>query len=152
MTDYLVYWKTYWDQTNGGADASGSGGWFTNSEWLHRAVAPGDRLWVVIANDEPPAGRWLLLSSLWVARPGRTTAKTRWGRFEIVGDDQRSMSFMLEGQPDFTAVLWLLHFTSGKRIATVGRKIGQMLQTARQLTHADMVLLSEYAAALTRQK
>ena len=150
MAGYLVYWKTYWSQTDAGFPPRAF--WSTDSEVFHSKVHPGDRLWVVIPAPEPHPDQWRLLGKIWVRRRNPERSPSPWGDLHIEGDPDRSVFYDPSAQPDFTAVLLLLEFEGHTPIPVIGPQIGKSLQSHghRTLTDRDIVLLEEYGKALER--
>ncbi len=148
MANYIVYWKTYWqdmvDNPWPGCD------WHTRSKAFYDAVRKGDSIWVVVSGESSASDEWRLLSYIAVAGSEKSKEPTRWGRYRFAGNKKLCKIYDIKLQPDFTAILWALKFQSGKRIRTLGRKIGQALQSRgfRSLAESDAILLNDYAKTL----
>lgn len=147
MTDYLVYWKTFWDDVD---DPEVIHDWHTNNEPFYRNVERGGNLWVVVSGGPDFPEEWRLLQRFFVERTDPELQKSDYGRYHIIGDEQQSELFDPILQPDFTPVFKRLEFASGKKIKLYGREIGRTIQTARRLSDMDVVLLKDYAAELAR--
>lgn len=146
MTDYLLYWKTFWDAERD-LDAEGHD-WHTNDESFHRNISSGDNLWVVVTGGDGYPYEWRLLARSRVLSPDPTPFSSRYGNYHIIADERNSQYFDIKRQSDITPLLKRLEFASGTRIAVDGRKIGNTLQKARKLTEVDSALLGRYAETL----
>ena len=145
MTHYLVYWQTYWqDEENGSAQVTPA--WYTDNKKFHDRLEKNDNLWVVVSGGEKAPDEWRLIQRFIVSKVNPGQVKSKWGRYEIIGYRKGNQVFDIEQQPDFTAILWMLEFSTGKRIKYLGQKIGQSLQTHghRTLTESDVLLLEKY--------
>src|SRR5688572_3795677 len=135
MTDFLVYWRTFWEDVDNPNDPQGIGhDWHTNDEHLFRQVEAGDSLWVVISVGRDYPGEWRLLSESFIA--GRDLRPhPEWARkYLINGDKRRSQHFVPILPLDATPILKGLRFESGNRIIYEGGKIGQEIQKYKKLT------------------
>jgi hypothetical protein len=152
MTHYLVYYREYWDDFEQGYQPSQN--WSSNSVKMYKTVKPRDTFWVVVSGGSDAPDRWFLLERIHIARIERQPTPDRWGKYLITGDKNKSQLFSLRAQPDFTAILWLLKFASGKRIKILGRRIGLALQSNgfRSLAESDAVLLEDYVRILKLAK
>ena len=152
MTNYLVYWKTYWEDVKEGSLGGVTPYWYTDNKNFRDKIRKSDRLWVLVTGGDGAPNEWRLIQSFFVSNVNPKKMETKWGKYEIIGLRKDNHGFKIDRQPDFTAILWLLEFSTGKRIKTLGQKIGQSLQTHghRTLTERDVVLLENYAKRLTR--
>lgn len=152
MADYLVYWQQYWEDAAQDPNIEPSKSWSTDSKALYGTVERGDSLWVVVTGGSDYPNEWRLLERIRVSKPQPELEESKWGRYHIIGDKRKSQIFSVQSQPDFTAILLLLRFASGKRIDALGKRIGQALQTHgfRKLSESDAVLLEEYAQTLIK--
>jgi hypothetical protein len=153
MAHYLVYYKKYWDDKKAGYRLTPY--WTTNSKAFYKSVSPNDCIWVVASGDVGTEDIWYLLGQIQVSHPEPKPSITKWGKYHIVGAKKLTRFFLPDkSQPDFTAILWLLKFASGKRIRLTGRRIGQTLQSHgfRRLADSDASLLQEYARTLNPKK
>jgi hypothetical protein len=127
--------------------------WSTDNKNFRDKLRKNDRLWVVVIARDAAPEEWRLLYTFVVSRANPKLVKSRWGKYEIIGSRKDTYEFKIDKQPDFTAILWMLEFFSGKHIKTLGHKIGQSLQTHghRTLSESDVVLLENYAKRLTRE-
>lgn len=146
ITDYLVYWKSYWDDVDDPNDVSHD--WRMKNENFYDKVERGDNLWVVVSGGKDNPDEWRLLQRICVHSRDPQQQKSKYGPYHIIGDDHQSELFNLEFQPDFTPTLRKLDFLSGRRIAVRGRQIGQTLQSIRPLSDSDSDLLTEYSRTL----
>jgi hypothetical protein len=148
MSHYLVYWQSYWDDIKEGYKPDGNH--TTDSRKMHNAVRRGDWLWEVISAGVKAPDEWRLLERIRVQFVDPQPSATKWGKWHFKGNKRRSQIFSIVSQPDLTAILWLLTFASGKRIAFRGKKIGQALQANgfRPLSEPDCILLETYARVL----
>jgi len=64
MSDWLAYWKHYWDDVEKYGSDLFTLDWHTNREWFLDKVKPGDNLWIVIAGGLSSADEWRLLERL----------------------------------------------------------------------------------------
>lgn len=136
MKEYLVYWKYYWDDTEG--DAPGQFRWASANERFYDAIEPGDALWVVIRGGPDHPGEWRLLERNVVSQKSiDTDGDDGYGRFTFEGDADTSERFRPGEFPDFTPVLQSLQFSTGKRIELQGSLIGRALQSPRRLADDD---------------
>jgi hypothetical protein len=152
MTHYLVYYREYWDDIEQGYQPSQN--WSSNSIKLYKTVKPRDTLWAVVSGNSEFPDQWFLLERIHITHIERQPSSDRWGKYHIIGEKNKSQLFSLQAQPDFTAILWLLRFASGKRIKMLGRRIGLALQSNgfRPLAESDAVLLEEYVQILKPDK
>jgi hypothetical protein len=152
MADYLVYWQQYWEDAAQIPNMKPSKVWSTDSKALYGTVERTDNLWVVVTGGSDYPNEWRLLERIRVSYPQPELEESKWGRYHIVGDKRKSQVFSIQAQPDFTAILLLLRFASGKRINVLGKRIGQALQTHgfRKLSESDATLLEEYARSLIK--
>ncbi len=152
MADYLVYWKTHWQEAaeQGKSARHTTDTWSTKSKGLYDTVKRRDRLWVVISGGEQSPEEWRLAQVFYVAGPDPEQYPSRWGRYHIRADRQRTRAFNITIQPDLTGILWMLDFCGGKRIKALGKKIGRSLQSHgyRRLSARDALLLESYADVL----
>ena len=144
--DYLLYWKSFWSE-NRGKRPSGRD-WFTDSRWLWKNAARGDRFWVVVTAPKSAPGEWRLLERLEVARPD--PAMRRSGRkYRIAASRKQSRVFdFVEPQIDAAPVLRTLDFSSGRRLKDAGSAIGRSIRNPRRLTAEDVAKLEEFASRL----
>ena len=151
MADYLVYWKTYWQHVEEENRASAPG-WVTDNKGFYDRIRKNDRIWVVVTGGDSAPAEWRLLYWMRVTHVDPKRAKTVWGRYGITGSRKDSRAFYIERQPDLTAILWMLQFSTGRHIRSIGQKIGQSLQTHghRTLTESDVVLWESYAKCLRK--
>jgi hypothetical protein len=147
MTDYLLYWKTFWfdvdeDFSNVEHD------WHTNNKDFYNNVEKEDILWVVTNGGIQAPNEWRLISRSVVA--GRDPIVVRRNHFfyHIVGDEERSVFFDPTWQDDFAPILKQLNFKSGSRVKVSGKLIGRTLQIARRLTDKDVEIILNYARTL----
>jgi hypothetical protein len=147
MADFLVYWKGFWDDTDG--DLAGiDEGWYTKNESLYKDAGPGDVLWVVISGGPAAPEEWRLLQRVVVLRRDSARATSKYGPYHLIPDDERSAIYDPKHQPDLAPTLKKLMFTTKKQIAAEGALIGRTLQVARKLASVDRSVLEEYAAKL----
>jgi len=146
MADYLLYWKTFWDEKRN-LEREGHD-WHNNDESFYRNINSGDVLWVFITGGDDNPEEWRLLARSRVLSPDPNIVTSQYGSYRIIGDSHNSHYFDFRHQPDATPILQSLEFASGNRITTDGRKIGNTLQRARRLTEADSALLKDYAKTL----
>lgn len=152
VTHYLVYWHTYWqDEENGTAQVTPA--WYTDNRKFYDRVEKKDNLWVVVNGGKKAPGEWRLIQRFILSKVNPSQVESGWGRYEIIGYRKGNQVFDIEQQPDFTAILWMLEFSTGNHINYLGRKIGQSLQThgQRVLTESDVVLLEKYSKQLRRK-
>jgi len=150
MAGYMVYWRTYWSDTDG--EFPPPAFWSTDSQVFHSKVNPGDRIWILIPAQQPMHDQWRLLGRVYAKEREPEPRSSRWGRYHIAGDPERSTFYDPARQPDFTAILLLLQFESQTPIRVIGPQIGKSFQSHghRTLSDRDIVLLEEYGAALER--
>ena len=145
MADYLVYWKSFWeDCREGDADLSD---WWSRDKALYNGIGLGDTLWLVVTGGSEFPDEWRLMSALRLRRKS-VERTSRYGQYHFLCDARASQSFRIARQPDLAAILRLLEFASGKGLRVARRNVGQRLQKPRRLTPADSALLSEYADTL----
>jgi hypothetical protein len=151
MTHYLVYWKTYW-QDKEESNSIATPAWYTDNKNFREKIWKNDRLWVVVTGGTSAPNEWRLIQSFVVSHVNPKKVNTKWGKYEIIGSRKNNHEFKIDRQPDFTAILWILEFSTRKHIKTLGPKIGQSLQTHghRTLTKRDVVLLENYAKRLRK--
>lgn len=128
--------------------------WSTHSQVFYKTVKRKDVMWIVFPAGKEAPTEWRLIERIAVAHPDPKRKFSKWGQYHIIGDKRHSQTFSLSMQPDFTAILWLLKFASGKRIKLLGRRIGQALQSRgfRALAESDVILLDEYAKLLKHRR
>lgn len=145
MTDYLLYWKTFWfeDFSNAIHD------WHTDNWNFYNNVEAGDIFWVVTNGGHEAPSEWRLISRSVVAMKS-PVVKLKSRRYHIIADNERSVLFDLTWQGDFAPTLKQLNFTSGKKIKSSGKLIGRTLQIARRLTEEDVEIVSNYARILLK--
>ncbi len=152
MTQYLVYWKTYWQSLQDGRGET-TANWSTDSESFWLNLRKNDKIWVVISGGESAPDEWRLLQKFVVVKPNPNLLITPWGKYGIIGSPKENQVFDINQQPDMTAILWMLKFSTGKRITVLGQKIGQSLQTHghRTLSEEDVILLENYAQCISEK-
>lgn len=150
MAGYLVYWRTYWRDQNESTRSRGPF-WVTNDRGFHAKVNPGDRIWVVIHAQEESA-EWRLLRRIWVQEVLAEPSQTKWGKWHIRGEEERTVSYDPLRQPDLTPILLLLRFAAERPMVKVGAQIGKYFQSHghRTLADEDVVVLEKYGASLKR--
>jgi len=142
MANYLLYWKDYWkDVKSYPADINLN--WYTARKTFFNRVRANDSLWLVASVPKPQPAKWALVARVLVQRKQVSPGLNR--PFRIIGDQVKSQRFDYRVQSDLTRTLRQLEFASGKRIKITGRAIGKRLQSIRQLTNRDAVLLSDHA-------
>ena len=148
MSQYLVYWQSYWEDTKEGYKPNSNH--TSDSKKMHNTVRRGDWLWVVISGGINSPEEWRLIERIYVQVVDPKPSPMKWGKWHFKGNKSRSQIFAITSQPDLTAILWLLTFATGKRIKFKGKKIGQALQANgfRPLSEHDSILLEEYARTL----
>jgi hypothetical protein len=72
-------------------------------------------------------------------------------RYRFVGDSDSHEVFDPRAASDFTPILISLGFVSDRPIRLSGRRIGQAIQTPRELAEHDARALSIYAKGLPRR-
>lgn len=151
MAHYLVYWQTF-KQDHENPYAHVTPAWYTNEKGFHEKVRKDDNIWVVVSGGEKTPDEWCLIQRFVVAKVNSEPEKSKTGYYKIIGLKKGNQVFDIQQQPDFTAILWMLEFSTGKRIKYLGQKIGQSLQTHghRTLTENDVLLLEKYAKQLIR--
>ena len=153
MADYLLYWKYYWRDVHILGPGMVTSDWHTSNERIFDQLRTGDNLWVVIQGGDSGQDEWRLLERICIGKLEQDVDEERYevneyGRFHVIGDPTRSDVFDPVDQPDFTPLLLKLTFSTGRKITSSGRLIGQSLQTARKLSDADTDMLKAYSAKL----
>lgn len=151
MADYLLYWRGYWDDMGNVQPATIveiGHGWFTKNESLYRKVKSGDNLWVVVSGGPQHPDEWRLLQCIRVDIANPKPQQSQYGSFHIVGDKRVSRLYLLKGQPDFSDTLRKFQFVTAKPIKAEGKLIGQSIQSPRELTQEDVVLMEIYCKQL----
>ncbi len=146
MTDYLVYWQSFWNDVDDPAEVVHD--WYTKNETFYNQIERGDNLWVVVSGGQDSPGEWRLLQRIYVASRDPHLQQSQYGPYHVIGDEQQGKVFDPSLQPDFAPLLKKLRFASGNRITLSGGQIGQALQSIRRLSDSDVVLLREYAEML----
>jgi hypothetical protein len=147
MTDYLMYWKYFWQDMQEHPD-SFNDKWHTRNESFFNQVERGNSLWVVVSGGLRYPEEWRLLQRIVVAEKFVNYDYER--PYGILGDPGKGQKFDIEAQTDLTPLLHKLEFVSGRRITAKGRGIGNALQTIRPLSESDTALLKQYANTLGR--
>lgn len=147
MSNYLLYWKYFWDDVADEPTALNEL-WHTKQEGFWYKVEPNDDLWVVVSGGEHFPNEWRLLQRIVVQEKFTNFSYDR--PYGIVGDAIKSQRFEVSAQTDLTPLLQQLGFVSGKKLTVSGRAIGNALQTIRPLSDSDGLLLEEYARNLER--
>lgn len=145
MSNYLLYWKYFWDDVADNPTAINEL-WHTKQKSFWNKVEPSDSLWVVVSGGEQSPEEWRLLQRIVVKEKFANLTYDR--PYGIVGDATKSQRFELSTQGDLTPLLQQLEFVSGKQLTVSGRAIGNALQSIRPLSEADGLLLEEYAQNL----
>lgn len=147
MSNYLLYWKYFWDDIAEDPTALNEL-WHTKQDSFWYKVEPNDSLWVVVSGGERFSDEWRLLQRIVVQE--KFTNFTYDRPYAIIGDAAKSQRFEVSTQTDFTPLLQQLEFVSGKKLIVSGRAIGNALQTIRPLSESDGLLLEEYSRNLDR--
>lgn len=145
MADYLVYWKTFWED-NGNLHLV-SADWNTSDTSFFNGIERDDTLWVVV-RAAPKSSEWRLLNRIVVSARDLAPGDSKWGSHHVIGKPAASKVFNVYSQPNFEHVLRELEFSTGKRISGTGACVGQFIQAPRRLSERDGVFLAGYAAAL----
>ena len=66
MTHYLVYWKTYWQDTKEG-NSEATPAWYTDNKNFRDKIRRNDRLWVVVTGGDTAPNEWRLIQSFVVS-------------------------------------------------------------------------------------
>jgi hypothetical protein len=148
MADYLVYWQSFWEDC--GEKKRHGADWYTRDRDLYSKIRSGDALWIVANGGEHSHHEWRLLGKTVIEKRGESRSRTKWGRYELIGDASRCSSYSIGPQPDLAAILRLLQFESGRPIRLLGAKIGQAIQKYRPLSSRDTFILDEYARTLRK--
>src|SRR5690348_6134997 len=113
MTDFLVYWKGFWADTDGDLTDLDEG-WYTKNEPFFRAVAPGDVLWVVVHGGAGARDEWRLLQRVVVKNHDPMRSRSKYGPHHLIPDTHRSAVYDPRVQGDFARTLRRLAFATGK--------------------------------------
>jgi hypothetical protein len=146
MTNYLLYWKTFWAEVDDFRESNHD--WHTDNWNFFNNVEEGDVFWVIINGGPEAPDEWRLISRSVVAMKD-PIINTRSRRYHIIADDEGSTLFDPTWQGDLAPILKQLTFQSNKRIKRNGKLIGRTLQIARRLTEEDITILHEYARSLS---
>ena len=148
MADWLVYWRTYWAKVKDPRLVTPD--WNSSYDRLYEQAHPGDVIWVVVSGGVGNETQWRLLEYFTLFAK-ETIDETATGyRYRFLGDTESHELFDPKAPEDFTPILTSLDFASDHRIRFSGRKIGQALQIARELSAHDARTLSIYANGLPR--
>lgn len=88
---------------------------------------------------------WRLLQCIHVQEVDPQPQRSQYDSLHIVGDEEASRLFALEGQPDFSSLLRQFQFATAKPILAEGKLIGQSIQSPRELIEEDVVLIEKHA-------
>jgi|WetSurMetagenome_2_1015567.scaffolds.fasta_scaffold272354_2 hypothetical protein len=150
MADFLVYYESFWKPSEVTCRSKPFTTWHSESETLYNGVNPGDSLWLVMHARETKT-RWYLWKKFVVLEKRVLETAHQYGTFEIVNNVDKSPTFRLEAQKDFISVLKALAFRSGKAITATGTKIGNSLQSPRELTAEDVKRLNAYCKEMEKK-
>jgi hypothetical protein len=145
MSDILAYLQHYWKDVRSPAKVRHE--WGSRGDRL-RAQVPekGDIIWVVITGGPDAPNEWRLLQKIVVDYHFKDPTDSY--QFRVAAQEDQCAIYIPEEQPNLELLLQSLSFSSGRRITATGRRIGQMLQTARPLSAADSERLRQYADSL----
>ena len=131
MTDYLVYWKTFWTYGTSNAKAHVlTRGYGSDA----RDFSVGDNLWVVAkAQDDPTV--WDLRQFIHVVATNNGCA---------IGNIDSSEFFDPSEYGNFESTLKRLQFHSRTPITNSGAKIGLQLRKPRPLSTEDVRVLDDF--------
>ncbi len=145
MADYLVYWKTFWDDNPNG-DHTPDFDYGTKQPFWNN-VGKGDSLWCVTRGGGNAPNEWRLVQRL-VVQDKYLAADHEWpNRFR--GDPLLSESYQVSSQTDLAPLLQGVEL-DGPVINAHGAAIGNAIQTARELTENGHASLVAYARGLKR--
>jgi len=144
MADFLVYYHSFWTPGEVLHRHLPLLTYHSNSKALYNGVNPGNSLWLVVLSSAK-SDEWCLRSKFVVTEKRDRPHLSKWGRFEFIGDDKRSKTFSIDAQDDFTSVLKSLKFKTNNPITFAGRKIGNALQSPRELSDSDVARLIAYS-------
>lgn len=153
MSDYMVYWKNYWRDVEELGDAVHTLGWHTRNERLFNQLEPGSILWVIIWGGANHPEEWRLLRKIQVLKLQMDLDNEKYwveeyGNYYAIGDPANSIVFDMDDQPDFTPIIKMLTFKSGRTIKSSGHLIGRSFQSARPLSKSDSKILERYSDKL----
>lgn len=147
MSDFLLYWKEFWRESNDAAATEYF--WHTKQKSFFDRAKPDDRLWVVVRGSQGHPEEWRLLQRIVVQEKVINYELDR--PYEIIGNPVSSQTFDIVAQTDLTGLLQKLEFVSGKRITVSGGAIGNTLEAIRPLSEADGALLERYSGVFNQQ-
>jgi hypothetical protein len=146
MTDWLVYWKTYWEKVDDPRKVEAH--WHSSYELLYQVAQPGDVIWVVVSGPEGNETQWRLLEHLAVRTVETIDEAVTGYKYRFVGDKRSHEVFNPKAPDDLTPILTSLTFASNRPIRFSGKQIGRSLQHARELAESDAELLRSVAKNL----
>jgi hypothetical protein len=146
MTDWLVYWKTYWEKVDDPRKVEAH--WRSSYELLYQEAQPGDVIWVVVSGPEGNETQWRLLEHFEVRAITRIDEAVTGYKFRFVGENRSHKVFNPGAPNDLTPILKSLTFVSNCPIRFSGRQIGRSLQHPRELAESDAEMLRSFAKNL----
>lgn len=152
MSDWLVYWKHYWDDVEKFSPDLFTLDWHTNRDWFIDKLKPGDNLWIVTTHGFD-SDEWRLLERLNIIKLD-FDPDPDYGDYHARGDLSKSSFFNLDSQNNLIKILHKLEFISGKSIPKYisGKRIGIYLQNIRQLSVNDISILNDYSNSIMNQE
>ena len=146
MTDWLVYWKTYWEKIDDPRKAEAH--WHTSYEQIFKQALPGDVIWVVVSGPAGSETQWRLLEYFEVRTVKMIDEAVTGYKYQFAGENRSHKVFNPNAPNDLTPILTSLTFASNRPIRFSGKQIGRSLQHARGLEESDAEMLRSFAKNL----
>ena len=150
MADWLMYYKSYWD--NAVERDAATDEWYAGQEYWYKQAQSGDCLWVVVRDELESPDEWRLLEKLVIVSVDFVEEyhKPGWRPYHATCDKEQNQYFDIYEQADFAPILKQIEFASGRRIQANGALIGRSLMAVRLLRSPDDIeVLEDYANRLT---
>jgi len=153
MTHYLAYWKTFHEEViTENVYLIDPFQWFSDKEWFHKKVNPGDIIWVVGRARLTAPDDWRLLEKLVVTqrsiRVKTASGRRKYKKYKVPCDSVSSFRYNPASHTNIESLLKKLEFKSGKQITRDGSLIGMCIQQTRELTMHDINRLNVFSRNL----
>lgn len=147
MSDLLAYWR----YDNYARDIGEGAGFHFNSNQrrLHTALSEGDSLWLVTGRNEPRrvGMAYYIVARLVIRSKTLNSPDYKYGKYRVWGDLNSSKYYRV-GNHEASSFIRGLQFVSDTPIGNSSAELAQHLQTMRELSEQDTILLERWCANL----